>query len=96
MLARCRREVVGDGLAEEVTLGPMHTAAGRDRVTALVADAEARGATVRTAGVIREDDADADGHFVLPTVVSDLVRRCPAGHRGAVRPGAADFRLSGS
>ncbi|OOK68221.1 aldehyde dehydrogenase family protein [Mycobacterium kansasii] len=50
VLARCEREVVGDGLAEETTLGPLHTAAGRNRVTALVDDAEARGASVRTAG----------------------------------------------
>jgi acyl-CoA reductase-like NAD-dependent aldehyde dehydrogenase len=77
VLARCRREVVGDGLAEEVTLGPMHTAAGRDRVTALLGDAEARGATVRTAGVLREADADAGGHFVLPTVVTDVPEDAP-------------------
>ena len=51
VLARCAREVVGDGLAEETTLGPLHSAAGRNRVTALVGDAEAHGATVRTAGV---------------------------------------------
>jgi acyl-CoA reductase-like NAD-dependent aldehyde dehydrogenase len=77
VLARCQREVVGDGLAEDVTLGPMHTAAGRDRVRALVADAEAQGATVRTAGTIREADADADGYFVLPTVVTDLAPDTP-------------------
>jgi acyl-CoA reductase-like NAD-dependent aldehyde dehydrogenase len=77
VLARCRREVVGDGLAEEVTLGPMHTAAGRDRVVALVADAADRGATVRTAGVLREADAGADGYFVLPTVVGDLDADAP-------------------
>lgn len=77
MLARCGREVVGDGLAEEVTLGPMHTAAGRDRVQALVADAEARGATVRSGGAIRQADADAGGYFVLPTVVTDLPADTP-------------------
>jgi acyl-CoA reductase-like NAD-dependent aldehyde dehydrogenase len=74
VLARCEREVVGDGLADEVTLGPLHTAAGRDRVDALVKDAAAQGATVRTAGRIREADADADGYFVLPTVVTGLAR----------------------
>ena len=74
VLARCEREVVGDGLAEEVTLGPLHTAAGRDRVEALVKDAAAQGATVRTAGRIREADADAGGYFVLPTVVTGLAR----------------------
>jgi acyl-CoA reductase-like NAD-dependent aldehyde dehydrogenase len=55
-----------------VTLGPLHTAAGRDRVQALVKDAAAQGATVRTAGRIREADADAGGYFVLPTVVTDV------------------------
>jgi acyl-CoA reductase-like NAD-dependent aldehyde dehydrogenase len=72
VLARCGREVVGDGLADEVTLGPLHTAAGRNRVEALVKDAAAQGATVRTAGRLRDEDADAGGYFVLPTVVTDL------------------------
>jgi acyl-CoA reductase-like NAD-dependent aldehyde dehydrogenase len=72
VLARCEREVVGDGLAEETTLGPLHSAAGRNRVTALVDDAEARGASVRTAGRIREADADTGGYFALPTVVTGL------------------------
>jgi acyl-CoA reductase-like NAD-dependent aldehyde dehydrogenase len=74
VLARCEREVVGDGLAAEVTLGPLHTATGRDRVEALVKDAAAHGATVRTAGRIREEDADAGGYFVLPTVVTGLAQ----------------------
>lgn len=72
VLARCEREVVGDGLADEVTLGPLHTAAGRNRVDSLVKDAAAQGATVRTAGRLRDEDADAGGYFVLPTVVTDL------------------------
>jgi acyl-CoA reductase-like NAD-dependent aldehyde dehydrogenase len=72
VLARCEREVVGDGLADGVTLGPLHTAAGRDRVEALVKDAAAKGARVRTAGRIRGADADAGGYFVLPTVVTDV------------------------
>lgn len=72
VLARCQREVVGDGLADETTLGPLHTAAGRDRVQALTTDALARGATVRAAGRIREADADSGGYFVLPTVVTGL------------------------
>jgi acyl-CoA reductase-like NAD-dependent aldehyde dehydrogenase len=72
VLARCGREVVGDGLADEVTLGPLHTAAGRNRVDALVKDAAAQGATVRAAGRLRDEDADAGGYFVLPTVVTDL------------------------
>jgi len=76
VLARCEREVVGDGLADEVTFGPLHTAAGRDRVDAIVKDAAAQGATVRTAGRIREADVGADGYFVLPTVVTGLAPEC--------------------
>jgi len=72
VLARCEREVVGDGLADEVTLGPLHTASGRDRVDSLVKDAAAQGASVRTAGRIREEDADSGGYFVLPTVVTGV------------------------
>ena len=72
VLARCDREVVGDGLADEVTLGPLHTAAGRNRVESLVKDASAQGATVRTAGRLRDEDADAGGYFVLPTVVTGV------------------------
>ena len=93
VLARCEREVVGDGLADEVTLGPLHTAAGRDRVAALVKDAAAQGATVRTAGRLRERDADAGGYFVLPTVVTDAGTGLGVGLRGAVRTGVADLRL---
>jgi acyl-CoA reductase-like NAD-dependent aldehyde dehydrogenase len=77
LLARCQREVVGDGLAEDTTLGPLHTSAGRDRVAKLVGDAEARGATVRTAGRIRDADADSGGYFTLPTVVTGAAPDSP-------------------
>ncbi len=72
LLARCDREVVGDGLAAETTLGPMHTEAGRDRVAQLIADAASRGAGVRTGGRLRAEDAGSGGYFVLPTVVTDV------------------------
>jgi acyl-CoA reductase-like NAD-dependent aldehyde dehydrogenase len=74
VLARCEREVIGDGLADETTLGPLHTAAGREKVEALLEDAAAQGATVRTAGRIRVQDADAGGYFVLPTVVTGVAQ----------------------
>ncbi|HVW81854.1 MAG TPA: aldehyde dehydrogenase family protein [Mycobacteriales bacterium] len=72
LVARCEREVVGDGLAPETTLGPMHTAAGRDRVAAMIAEAKAAGATVRTGGRLRDEDAESGGYFVLPTVVTGV------------------------
>lgn len=72
LLARCEREVVGDGLAPETTLGPMHTAAGKERVTTMLAAAAVAGATVRTGGRLRDEDAACEGYFVLPTVVTDV------------------------
>jgi acyl-CoA reductase-like NAD-dependent aldehyde dehydrogenase len=77
LLARCEREVVGDGLAEETTLGPLHTAAGRDRVAKMVDDASASGACVATAGRIRDADADSGGYFALPTVVTGAAPDSP-------------------
>lgn len=66
---RLATEVVGDGLAEEVTMGPVHTARARDRVEALVAEAGAAGAAVLRPGRVRAEDAGAGGYFVSPALV---------------------------
>jgi acyl-CoA reductase-like NAD-dependent aldehyde dehydrogenase len=77
---RLSHEVVGDGLAEEVTMGPVHTAAARDRVEKFIADAAATGATVHRPGRLRRDDESTGGYFVMPALVeappaeSDIVR----------------------
>ncbi len=78
---RLAREVVGDGLAEEVTMGPVHTASARDRVEAMLSEAAASGAAVVRPGRVRTDDAAAGGYFVSPALVlapapgSDIVRQ---------------------
>ncbi len=46
LAGRLAAEVVGDGLADGVTMGPVHTGAARDRVEAMLAEAAAAGATV--------------------------------------------------
>ncbi len=66
---RLASEVVGDGLAEGVTMGPVHTAAAKERVDALVAEAEDAGAAVIRAGRLRDEDAATGGYFVSPTLV---------------------------
>ncbi len=66
---RLAREVVGDGLADEVTMGPVHTAAARDRVEAFVAEAEAAGAVVHRPGRLRAEDEGSGGYFVSPALV---------------------------
>jgi acyl-CoA reductase-like NAD-dependent aldehyde dehydrogenase len=50
----------------------MHTSAGRDRVERQLAEAAAAGASVRTAGRLRDEDTDSGGYFVLPTVVTGV------------------------
>jgi acyl-CoA reductase-like NAD-dependent aldehyde dehydrogenase len=69
LVARMATEVVGDGLADGVTMGPVHRAAARDRVERLVADAAARGARVHRPGSVREEDLDSGGYLVSPALV---------------------------
>jgi acyl-CoA reductase-like NAD-dependent aldehyde dehydrogenase len=69
LVARLSGEVVGDGLAEDVTMGPVHTAAARDRVEAMLEDAERRGAAVLRPGRLRTEDEGAGGYFVSPALV---------------------------
>jgi acyl-CoA reductase-like NAD-dependent aldehyde dehydrogenase len=66
---RLASELVGDGLAEGVTMGPVHTAAAKERVEALVAEAEDGGAAVIRPGRLRDEDAATGGYFVSPTLV---------------------------
>jgi acyl-CoA reductase-like NAD-dependent aldehyde dehydrogenase len=66
---RLSGEVVGDGLAEGVTMGPVHTAGARDRVEAMVAEAAGGGATVLRPGTLRAEDAGSGGYFVSPAIV---------------------------
>jgi acyl-CoA reductase-like NAD-dependent aldehyde dehydrogenase len=67
--ARLGREVVGDGLVDEVTMGPVHTAAARDRVEAFIAEAASAGATVHRPGRLRAEDEGSGGYFVSPALV---------------------------
>jgi acyl-CoA reductase-like NAD-dependent aldehyde dehydrogenase len=66
---RLAEEVVGDGLVDGVTMGPVHLPQARDRVEALVADAERRGAEVFRPATVRPEDADAGGYLVSPALV---------------------------
>jgi len=66
---RLAGEVVGDGLAEGVTMGPVHTARARDRVEAMLAEAEDAGAAVLRPGRVRSEDEGSGGYFVSPALV---------------------------
>ncbi|OPC79670.1 betaine-aldehyde dehydrogenase [Embleya scabrispora] len=72
-----RTLVLGDPLTAGVTLGPVATAAARDRIESLVRDARRGGAEVLPLGRVHPDaDPDA-GYFVTPTLVSGAGERAP-------------------
>jgi acyl-CoA reductase-like NAD-dependent aldehyde dehydrogenase len=60
--------VVGNGLDPKVTMGPLHTAAGKARIERMVAGARADGARVHEYGTLAADPTN--GHFLLPTLVT--------------------------
>ena len=62
--------VVGDGMVETTTLGPLIDDAAVAKVTRLVDDAVAKGARVLTGGGAPE----RPGHFYRPTVLTDVPR----------------------
>ena len=69
--------VTGDGLDPKVTMGPMHTARALDRAQSLVADAARRGATVQVLGQVADKTTFERGHFMQPTVVSEIADDAP-------------------
>ena len=69
LVARVGAEVVGDGLVPEVTMGPVHRPAARDRVEAMLDEAAGRGATVHRPAHLRPDDVAAGGYLVSPAIV---------------------------
>jgi 5-carboxymethyl-2-hydroxymuconic-semialdehyde dehydrogenase len=73
-VARARRIRVGDPLVETTELGPVISAAHRDRLLELVADARARGATLRCGG--GAPPGLTGGSYLEPTVLSDVGPSC--------------------
>lgn len=70
LVDRVGREVVGDGLVPEVTMGPVHRQADQRRVEGMLEEAESLGAKVHRPASVRAEDADAGGYFVSPAVVA--------------------------
>ncbi len=67
--ALLERTVLGHGLDEQTTMGPLHSAQQRDFVAGLVEEARTGGAEVRTFGEIPK--GLEDGNFLQPTLVLD-------------------------
>src|SRR3954469_9548997 len=70
-VAKMSALTVGDPMMDATDVGPLATEQGRDDVEAQVADAVARGASVRCGG----ERPDRPGWWYPPTVVTDLTPR---------------------
>jgi succinate-semialdehyde dehydrogenase/glutarate-semialdehyde dehydrogenase len=71
LVGKVARLRIGPGMAEGVTLGPLHTAGGRELIEEQVADALAAGTTVLTGGRRPTGDGLATGQFYEPTVLAE-------------------------
>jgi acyl-CoA reductase-like NAD-dependent aldehyde dehydrogenase len=69
LVTRVGTEVVGDGLADETTMGPVHRPQARDRVENMLARAVAAGARLHRPARVRHEDAGAGGYLVSPAIV---------------------------
>jgi succinate-semialdehyde dehydrogenase/glutarate-semialdehyde dehydrogenase len=70
MVAEAEALTLGDSQDETTTMGPLTLSSGRDKVEALMADAVAAGAILRTGGC-RPEGRNA-GYFLEPAVLTDV------------------------
>ncbi|MCC9175381.1 aldehyde dehydrogenase family protein [Arthrobacter sp. zg-Y179] len=69
--ARLENAVIGYGLDEGTTMGPLHSPAQKSFVEDLIEEAEAAGAEVRRFGTLPLDPELRDGNFLRPALVLD-------------------------
>ena len=82
---------VGDPMDPDTDVGPLATEAGRDDVETLVADAVARGASIRCGG----ERPDLPGWYYPPTVITDLTPAMRMYHEEVFGPVAQLYRVAG-
>lgn len=71
LAARLERAVIGYGLDEGTTMGPLHSPAQKEFVAGLIEEAKAAGADVREYGTLPEDPELRGGNFLRPALVID-------------------------
>jgi acyl-CoA reductase-like NAD-dependent aldehyde dehydrogenase len=62
---------VGPGADPASTLGPLNSAAQRDTVTAMLAEAAGAGSEIRELGTLATEAVSSGGHFLRPALVLD-------------------------
>jgi aldehyde dehydrogenase len=71
------RLVVGDGLDPRSTMGPLNNRLQFDRVSALLGDAESRGASVRPLGSALDVGGWDNAYFIRPTLITEIADDAP-------------------
>ena len=79
---------IGDGLAGTVDFGPLINPKATEKVSAHIADAKAKGATV-----ILGDEADMQGNFIAPTIVTGATKEMAFSTEETFGPLAALFKF---
>ncbi len=69
-VAEARKLVLGNGLEDGVTMGPVCTAGHRDKTLGMIRDALDKGAKLLYGGKVPE--SKTKGYFVEPTVITDV------------------------
>ena len=72
LAAALQKKTVGDGMKKESRMGPLHVDYQRTEVEEQVEDAKARGAKAVAGGARPEGDEFQNGHFYLPTLLTDV------------------------
>jgi aldehyde dehydrogenase (NAD+) len=72
LVARAQRLKIGDGLDENVDLGPLINQAAREKVLRYVEIGKREGARLLTGGSVYESGACANGYFFAPTVFDQV------------------------
>ncbi len=71
MTAACARQVVGDGLLDDTTMGPVNNAGQLETVTGMIDEARTAGADLRELGNVPDTAMYEDGYFQKPTLALD-------------------------
>jgi aldehyde dehydrogenase (NAD+) len=71
-VAKSESHVLGDPFDDETTMGPLTTAEQLETVLEYIELGTEEGATLATGGSRPDEDALADGHYVEPTVFTDV------------------------
>ena len=71
LTAACEKQVIGDGLLEGTTMGPVNNRRQLETVTGMLEEARAAGADLKECGEVPDEDLYAGGYFQKPTLAYD-------------------------